>query len=272
MAVLIPPPPNAVADFDHQWKDWLFTMWRRVKGLEPGETDGGDSNAFHDNVDGEFFTLGGLGVGVDADLIVLEDASDGYSKVGMTLLNFRRLEDNIKWTYGTGDDASIYYNATDLIIDPKEVGTGTVRILGDVQQDDNDGAIFGTGDDAKVYYDATNLVINPKVAGSGILDILGTVRSDGRIEEINTTAKTANYTATATDENILCDTSGGAFTITLPAAPENGRVYTVILETAGNVLTIAGAGKLLLGASTMTLSNAGNAAQLIYNGTQWSLK
>jgi len=272
MAVTIPPPPNAVADFDHQWKDWLFTMWRRVKGLEPGETGGGDSNAFHSNVDGEFFTLGGLGVGVDADLIVLEDASDGYSKVGMTLLNFRRLEDNIKWKYGSGDDAAIYYDATDLVIDPKEVGTGTVRILGDIQQDDNDGTIFGTGDDAKVYYDATNLVINPKVVGSGILDVQGTIRSDGRIEEINTTAKTGNYTVLSTDENILCDTSGGAFTVTLPATPEDGRVYTVILETAGNVLTISGNGNNIVGSATAQLTSVDDAVQLIYNGTQWSIK
>lgn len=37
-------------------------------------------------------------------------------------------KDNAKWIFGTGADASIYYNGTDLIIDPDEVGAGTVKI------------------------------------------------------------------------------------------------------------------------------------------------
>jgi len=101
----------------------------------------------------------------------------------------------------------------------------------------------------------------------------GQISSDsGRIENINTTAKIANYAVLATDENVLCDTSGGAFIVTLPAAPEDGRVYTVILETAGNPLTIAGNGKNINGSASIVFSTAGDAVQMIYNGTQWNLK
>jgi hypothetical protein len=229
MAILIPPPPRATQEFDHFWKDWLYNMWLRVKSLEPGESGGGDSNALHKAEDGEVFGMTGKGIPVGADLLMIEDSADGYSKAKLTFTNLWRMEDSVSWYYGTGNDASI-------------------------------------------VYDGTNLVINPKVVGTGILDVTGTVGSDGRIEAINTTAKTANYSISVTDENILCDTSGGAFTVTLPASPESGRVYTIILETAGNTLTISGNGKNILGASTGTLSKAGDAVQLVYNGTQWSLK
>ncbi len=112
----------------------------------------------------------------------------------------------------------------------------------------------------------TNTVLN------GDADIGGNLITTGRIVKINTTAKTANYTALATDENILCDTSGGAFTILLPASPESGRVHTIILETAGNDLTVSGNGKNIVGAANAILTVANEAVQLIYNGTQWSIK
>jgi len=40
------------------------------------------------------------------------------------------INDNIKIRYGTGDDASIYYDGTNLNINPKEVGSGGVKISG----------------------------------------------------------------------------------------------------------------------------------------------
>jgi len=40
--------------------------------------------------------------------------------------------DNAKHYFGASDDASIYYNGSDLIINPKEVGSGSVNIDGDL--------------------------------------------------------------------------------------------------------------------------------------------
>lgn len=39
-----------------------------------------------------------------------------------------RFDDSVPFTFGTGSDATILYNGTDLIIDPRAVGTGIVRI------------------------------------------------------------------------------------------------------------------------------------------------
>jgi hypothetical protein len=52
--------------------------------------------------------------------------------------------DNLKHFFGTGDDASIYYDGTDLIIDPQEVGTGGVKIP--------DADLFFTGDGSGLPY------------------------------------------------------------------------------------------------------------------------
>ena len=84
--------------------------------------------------------------------------------------------------------------------------------------------------------------------------------------------KTSNYTVTGSDENIVCDTSGSAFTVELLASPETGRTYTVILETAGNILTIDGNGNNINGSPSITLVSAYDAVELLYNGVNWSIK
>lgn len=45
--------------------------------------------------------------------------------------------DNLKSTWGAGNDMSIYYNATDAILNPKEVGSGKLHILGSTIINDN---------------------------------------------------------------------------------------------------------------------------------------
>jgi hypothetical protein len=52
--------------------------------------------------------------------------------------------DNSKQYFGAGGDASIYYDGTDLIIKPDEVGSGYLSILGDVNLNANDLTTTGT--------------------------------------------------------------------------------------------------------------------------------
>jgi hypothetical protein len=62
-----------------------------------------------------------------------EGASDTNYFAGNTTFDGRvLLNDNKKLLLGTGLDASFYYNATDVIINPKEVGTGKIYIQGDI--------------------------------------------------------------------------------------------------------------------------------------------
>lgn len=55
-----------------------------------------------------------------------------YNATQMLALNATsvQMNDNINLTFGTGSDALIFYDGTDLIIDPSSVGSGTLEIRG----------------------------------------------------------------------------------------------------------------------------------------------
>jgi len=85
-------------------------------------------------------------------------------------------------------------------------------------------------------------------------------------------AKSSAYTASAGD-HILADTSGSAFTVTLPSNPLSGD-EAIHFSDAGrswgtNALTVDGNGNNILGASTFTADVDDWAFSLVYNGTQW---
>ena len=91
---------------------------------------------------------------------------------------------------------------------------------------------------------------------------------------INYVKKTANYTAVNKD-GVLADTSGGAFTVTLPASPATGT--EVIVADAGgawatNNLTVARNGSTIEGAAEDLVCNLNNVSvQLVYDGTTWQV-
>jgi hypothetical protein len=58
----------------------------------------------------------------------------GDIEVSADIHNFA---DNGKHFFGAGDDASISYDGTNIVINPKEVGTGYVDVLGDITCIDN---------------------------------------------------------------------------------------------------------------------------------------
>ena len=86
--------------------------------------------------------------------------------------------------------------------------------------------------------------------------------------------KTANYT-TSDLEGVLADTSGGAFTVTLPATPATGA--QVVIADSGNAwgtnnLTIARNGSTIANAAENLVCNiTGVSVQLVYDGTTWEV-
>lgn len=84
--------------------------------------------------------------------------------------------------------------------------------------------------------------------------------------------KTANYTA-ADKQGVLADTSGGAFTVTLPATPATGA-QVVVADAGGawgtNNLTVARNGSTITGLAEDFVCNiSGASVQLVYDGTTW---
>jgi len=110
--------------------------------------------------------------------------------------------------------------------------------------------------DGKIYYE----------------DDVGAVQSlSAGVEYI---VKTSNYTASA-NEGILADTSGGVFTVTLPATPATGDVVVVADPTGDwgtNNLTVGRNGSTISGvAQDLTCDISGASVQLVYDGTTWAV-
>ena len=94
------------------------------------------------------------------------------------------------------------------------------------------------------------------------------------------TRKTANYTAVAGDR-LECDTTGGAFTVTLPASPTagdrvsiwDGGVTTSTRGFGTANLTVARNGSTINGqANDITLSTAGAGVTFEYLNSTWRLR
>ena len=85
---------------------------------------------------------------------------------------------------------------------------------------------------------------------------------------------TGAYTLTSLEFTLLCDATGAAFTITLPAAASNhGRIYVIKkTDVSANAVTIDGNGaETIDGAATVALAAQYNARTIQSNGTNWSV-
>ena len=113
------------------------------------------------------------------------------------------------------------------------------------------------GEKKFVYNDGTNVIDAITISGG-----------------INYEVKTANYTA-LDKEGILADTSGGAFTITLPATPDVGDQVFIADPTGDwgtNNLTIGRNGETIAGvAQDLVCDISGVSVQVVYDGTTWAV-
>lgn len=95
----------------------------------------------------------------------------------------------------------------------------------------------------------------------------GLTTTAGRIQ--NTTRKTTTYTIVANDENVFCDTDGGAFTATLPAGVDGTHYKVMNCGTSAELLTVAPDGsELLIGENSNFTLNDGEALDLVYETTE----
>jgi hypothetical protein len=89
-----------------------------------------------------------------------------------------------------------------------------------------------------------------------------------------TTVKTSNYTASNND-GVQTSTSGGAFTVTLPATPAVGAQVFVIDTSsswATNNLTVGRNGSTIEGSASDLICDISNVSvQLVYSGTTWNV-
>lgn len=124
---------------------------------------------------------------------------------------------------GSGGDARMYYDGTDLVVDPSVIGSGDLLI-----NKDTVGLALGggSGGDARMYYDGTNAVIDPKAVGSGALDVKGDLWVDSTIRDGSGNERI--------DLNSRLFDSGGRWTVRLGLTVDGGNL---ILSSGGMNLT-----------------------------------
>jgi len=129
------------------------------------------------------------------------------------------------------------------------VGT-TAQRPGGVDQEFNTGALrFNTDLGALEYYDGTSWIAPGKKVYSTV---------------------TSTQAASAKDNVYFCNTTGGTFTLTLPASPDLGdtvRFYDIAKTFDSNALVVGRNGKLIQGdASDLTVNVEGAAFELTFAG------
>lgn len=136
-------------------------------------------------------------------------------------------------------------------------------------------SIVYAGDGTTFLHELQTDSISEKTSTNGV-DIDGTKLKDGGITAAyikpGLTTKTTTYTALITDHTIICDASGGAFTVTLPAAATCTDLILIIKknEASANAVTIDGnASETIDSAATKILSSSMESATLQSDGTEW---
>ena len=177
--------------------------------------------------------------------------------------------DSKKLIFGDGQDASIYYDGTDLYILADDVGTGIVKLSTDMALRDSKKVLLGTGNDSSIEDDGTNMKINTdeQSAGTGTdtrnLEITGAV--------INPIQQWAfGGTKSAAGGNVFrCALSGGrSETITEIEDGTEGQIITLIGNGVATTLSegaIVGDNLIVPGSSIVVGDT--DTAQLVFDGT-----
>ena len=141
--------------------------------------------------------------------------------------------------------------------------------------DDNLSALnteLGTKQDALVSGTNIKTINNTSILGSGDITISG----GGGSSLIPTAVKTSAYTVSANDL-VRCDTSAGAFSVTLPASPADGTTIAILDMTNGfatnNLTILPNTGKTIESDDFLSLDINGTYVSFVYNSisTNWRL-
>lgn len=150
--------------------------------------------------------------------------------------------------------------------------TGVTGVLPEANGGTNQ-STYAQGD--ILYASAANTLSKLAKGTSGqFLKIGSTIPEWADVAAQSVTTKTTTYAATTSDDLILCDASGGAFTVTLYAASGNsGRVLKLKkTDSSVNAVTIDGnSSETIDGATTTTLSTQYEIVTIICDGSNWHI-
>lgn len=184
-------------------------------------------------------------------------------------------------TLSVGESASIAFNGTDYVrvagdvVGPASATTNalaafdgtTGKLIKNASLTANN-VLLGNGTGAP-------LTVAPGTSGN-VLTSNGTTWTSATVPAGGLTYlyRTTSYTA-SDKQGVLADTTGGAFTVTLPATPATGA--QVVVADAGsfwgtNNLTVGRNGSTIGGlAENLVCDITGASVQLVYDGTTWEV-
>ncbi len=153
--------------------------------------------------------------------------------------------DNEDLYFGSGNDSRIYYDGTDLKIEPDVAGSGNVDIIGDMSfPADNDGIHFGAGDDWELSFDGTYLTFKE----GGVQEfVIYTTANKTRLRGGHQAGDDFQFGANTVDALPIVDLNGGAGIDFQATAGANIRFYdgntpAFNFAYSSNVSTIHGGG------------------------------
>ena len=124
------------------------------------------------------------------------DVAQDLGSYGHPFKDFYQI-DNGKHYFGDAQDASIYYDGTDLIVNPKLVGTGALKMSGDVSMNANNlvldtttgtkiGTVGGSSGQKLAVLGATPIVqqLLPTGAGKTVDDVITVLQNFGIARQI----------------------------------------------------------------------------------------
>lgn len=168
---------------------------------------------------------------------------------------------------GAGGGAGAYIEA--VIVAPSASYSYAVGAAGSGGSAGTSGAAGGNGGSGYIevteYYGLTSAMLANSVIAR---DAVG-----NKVTTINTVvSKTTTYTATDNEETILLDASGGAWTLSLPAAATmTGKKYILKITTSSaNAVTIdPNASETICGSATVKMIGSNDEMQIQSDGTNW---
>jgi hypothetical protein len=128
-----------------------------------------------------------------------------------------------------------------------------------------------------IYASAANTLAKLGIGSAGqVLKVSGGIPAwQGASASLAVASKTTTYTATSSDDVITVDGSGGAWTLTLPAAASNtGKVFYIKRtdNTPANAVTIDGnASETIDGSTTYPLYTQNESVVIVSDGTNWQV-
>jgi hypothetical protein len=227
------------------------------------------ARASTDTIDGA--TSKTLGVN-DAGAVFIPDTDPSPDE--WTTAEFGAQAGNLSVDLFSGTGAQTAYT---LSIDPGSENNTWVFVEGVYQQKDT----YSVSGTTLTFSEAPPLGTNNLQVVIGSTLPLG-VTGDGTVTKAKfaggkpkatvTAVKTGAYSATSDDDLIPCNATGGAFTVTLPAAASNGGMEIEIIKTdsSANAITIDGnASETINGALTTTLNTQYEKLRIMCDGSNW---